>query len=138
MSDLLQKRDDKGAYNSVVPDFQAELGKRNLGTFSNHFRMDEVCFENLLTKVAPLIVRKDPHFRKAVSPAHRLAVTLRYLATGSSFIDLHYNFRVSVLLISQIISETCNAIYDVLNEDYLKTPSSQQEWLTISDKLFEK
>ena len=59
-------------------------------------------------------------------------VTLRYLATGSSLTQLHYDWCISVASLSQIISETCTAIYEVLKMDYLKTPSTEEEWQAIS------
>ena len=39
---------------------------------------------NLMRIVAPLIAKKDNSFRKSISPEERLAVTLRFLASGDS------------------------------------------------------
>lgn len=44
--------------------------------------MDTAIFEELLHKVAPLIMKQDTHLRKSIPPADRLSVTLRHLATG--------------------------------------------------------
>ena len=50
--------------------------------------------------------------RKAICPKQRLALTLRFLATGESFHSLEYQFRISREAISYIIDEVCKAIVD--------------------------
>jgi hypothetical protein len=40
-------------------------------------------FEILLQKIGPIIQRKDTKYREAVPASIRLAVTLRYLASGA-------------------------------------------------------
>ena len=133
---LLKDRDTRGVWNSIIPDL--EPGRRIRGSFSNYFRMDEGCFEDLLAKVGPVIQRQQTNMRSPILPQQRLAVTLRYLATGCSYTELYYNFRISVSSISKIIPETCKAIYEVLQHDHLCTPTTQQQWTEISKKLFDK
>jgi len=53
-------------------------------SYRNFVRMDNDSFNLLMSKVGPLITRQDTTMREAVSSAERLAVTLRYLATGMS------------------------------------------------------
>ena len=65
-------------------------------------------------------------------------MTLRYLATGSSMTALHYEWKISVAAISQIIHETCQAIYDSLKGEYLTTPTSVEQWTAISQTLEEQ
>ena len=66
--------------------------------------------------------------REPIPPGERLAVTLRFLATGESFASLQYQFRISSSALSVMIPEVCEAIYNVLQEDYLKCPKSAEEW----------
>lgn len=66
--------------------------------------------------VRPFITKKNTHLRKAVSAEERLLVTLRYLASGSCYRDLRYSSIISHELLSEIIPETCWAIYKVLKE----------------------
>lgn len=88
--------------------------------FEQYFRMSREQFDVLLEKVRPLISKKDTRMRKAISPETRLAITLRYLATGDSYRSLVLLFRVAHNTMSGIVSNTCQSIYIVLQQDYLK------------------
>lgn len=132
---LLSQRNNRGSWNALIPDLEFHGNQR--GTFTNYFRMNEDCFQVLLNKVAPLITHQDTVMRPAIPPQQRLAVTLRYLASGCTFTELQYNFRISVSLLTNLIPETCQAIYDVLKEEYLSTPSTPEQWKAISTELYE-
>ncbi|CAK1587681.1 unnamed protein product [Parnassius mnemosyne] len=85
--------------------------------FFNFLRMSTSDFEIILQKLSPLIQKNDTSFRKAIPAKVRLALTLRYLATGDSFRSLHYLFKMSHQIISKIIHETCTAILMVLKDE---------------------
>lgn len=88
--------------------------------FEEHFRMSPESFDFLLEKVRPLITKKDTRMRKAISAETRLAITLRYLASGDSYRSLMLLFRVGSNTISGIVPETCKSIYSTLCKDFLK------------------
>lgn len=58
--------------------------------------MNSNMFEDLVEKLTPLIKRQDTHLRKSISPAERLAVILRHLATGcwANLFQISYIFFV--------------------------------------------
>ena len=58
--------------------------------------------------------------RRAVTPHKRLSVTLWFLATGRSYLDLKFSAAISPQALGVINPETCAAIYEVLQKDYLK------------------
>ena len=68
-------------------------------------------------------------------PDERLALTLRYIATWESFQSLSFQFRISLNAVSYIIKGCCNALVDELVPVFVKTPSSEQEWLEISKRF---
>lgn len=72
------------------------------------------------TIVTPLIKKQETRFRESISPGQRLAVTLRFLATGDSNMSLQYIFRIPQPTISANVPEVCEAIFKVLKDDYLK------------------
>ncbi|CAH1969203.1 unnamed protein product [Acanthoscelides obtectus] len=92
--------------------------------------MSTTDFEFLLNKISPLISKQDTQLRKAVPTRKRLAITLRYFATGDSFQSLHFLFKVSPQLISTIAPEVCKALNHVLRKE-IQIPSSAEEWLEI-------
>lgn len=55
--------------------------------------------------------------RKAIPVQERLAVTLRFLATGDSFKSLSYLFKVSTHTVARCVHETCVALIDVLKHE---------------------
>ena len=77
----IQKRPSQGAFHQ----WMQELRSTDKQSYKNFLRMDVAAFEDLLSKVGPLITYRDTHLRKAISPGERLAVTLRFLATGRCF-----------------------------------------------------
>ena len=83
-------------------------------SFRNFVRLTKSDFEELLCLVAPKISKNNTNYRAAISPSIRLAVTLRYLATGDSFTSLMYLFKLSKQSISSIVPEVCEAIIEVL------------------------
>lgn len=69
--------------------------------------------------ISPKVEKMDTHLRQAITVKERLALTLRFLATGDSFTSLQYLFRVSKQSISAIVPDVCNAIIESLGE-YVK------------------
>ena len=88
-------------------------------------------FEHLVTLVAPIIEKRTTRFREPIFASQRLALTLRFLATGESQQSLSFSYRVGKATVCKIVSETLLAIYSALKEPYLKHPSSKEEWLDI-------
>ena len=69
-------------YKNVFNNLVKELWLEDEQGFYDYHRMSKKNFTELLELVSPLIMKQDTKMRKAVSPAQRLSITLRYLATG--------------------------------------------------------
>ena len=93
-------------------------------------------FDHLLALLKPRIEKKDTNLGKSIYAKERLALTLRFLATGDSQQSLSISYRTGKATVSKIISETCEAIY-VLKKPYLAPPSTEKEWLEMP-KQFEE
>lgn len=74
----LRKHREQGCYENLM----RELALEDAESYRSWIRMDTATFEELLGKVRPLIVKRDTPFRQAIPAGERLAITLRYLATG--------------------------------------------------------
>lgn len=80
----------------------------------------------LLKLVTPLIQKRETHLRACISPHERLMATLRFLATGRSYEDLKFSAIISPQALGYIIPETCEAIYSVLKDTYLKVRTANK------------
>jgi hypothetical protein len=89
------------------------------GQFHNFTRMHSDDYDLLLNLIGPKIARKNTVFREAISVQERLAVTLRFLATGDSYTCLQYLFKFSKQPISKIVPEVCEAIVEVLKHNII-------------------
>lgn len=105
--DWIRRRHDLGCYSQLLRELENEVPH----LYKNFLRMNIGDFNNLLEMVSPLIQKTDTNMRKAISPGERLALTLRFLATGDSFMSLQYLFRIPQSTISTIVPEVCDAIY---------------------------
>ena len=132
--DWVKRRKQSGYFNNIVKELKVEdrLGFREM------FRIDAGDFEFMLGKISHLISpREMSNFgdHLPIIPDERLALTLRYIATGESFQSLSFQFRISANAVSYIIKGCCNALVDEFVPVFVKTPSSEQEWLEISKKF---
>ena len=92
----------------------------------------------MIEKLRPFITKQTAKFRTPIPAEERLAITLRYLATGEAYESVMYQFRIHRTTISQIIQEVCSVIYKVLSPDYMKLPFSPQEWKAIADEGYRR
>ena len=61
---------------------ELRVGDHSDTAYKNFLHMDLSSFHMLLDKVSPLIRKKDTHMRRSIPAEERLALTLRWLATG--------------------------------------------------------
>ena len=123
------RRQERGAYNTIF----RELALEDSSGFADYMRMPHCKFIELLNIIGPSIQKKDTPMRMSIPPGERLALTLRYLATGESFQSLSFQFRIGKSTIAEIVLDVCTAIINTLKEKYLKTPDSEEKWHEIAD-----
>lgn len=112
-----------------------ELRIEDEHSFFNYVRMEPAMFDELLQRVGPRIRRMDTHYRRALEPGLKLAITLRFLATGDKYPTLQYQFRVAHNTISILVPEVCRAITDVYKNELITCPTSAEEWRPIAEEF---
>ena len=48
----------------------------------------------LVEVVGPLLTKQETHMRASIAPNERLALAMRYFATGETFRSLSFQFRI--------------------------------------------
>ena len=113
----IKRREELGAYHTLFRELAAE---DTLG-FGEYMRMPHAKFLELVEVVGPLLTKQETHMKTSIAPNERLALAIRYLATGETFQSLSFQFRIGKSAVSQIVMEVCGAIYQVLGRQHLKT-----------------
>lgn len=60
-----------------------------------------------------------------------LFLFFRYLASGCTFTDLHYNYRIGILTARKIVERVCTAILSTMREECIPTPTCER-WESIA------
>ncbi|KAH7711063.1 nuclease HARBI1-like protein [Aphelenchoides avenae] len=100
---ILRKRKEFGHFHGLFKDLQGDAQR-----FHRFVRMDAERFNKLLGLVKHRLVKRSR--REPLSPAERLLITLRFLATGNSFYSLSSAFYVGHSTVSKVVAETCKAL----------------------------
>ena len=80
----LLQREERGAYHSIM----AELYATDIPGFTNFMRKTLKFFEMIKTRLEPRLARQATSYRAPISVGEKLALTIRYLATGESYTSL--------------------------------------------------
>ncbi|GAB1867628.1 Protein ALP1-like isoform X1 [Camponotus japonicus] len=99
--------------------------------------MSATQLEDLILLVGPEIF-KQYHIREPIDVAERLSITLRYLASGDSITSISYQYLIGLTTATNIISETCQAIWNNLLPIVLPGECSETEWLEIAKGFEDK
>ncbi|XP_071946061.1 uncharacterized protein [Antedon mediterranea] len=101
------------------------------GTFTEedwkqNFRMKKTTFEYLCGQLHNRLFKSDTCFRKSISVKLKVAITLWRLGTNCEYRSIGHLFGVASSTACKIVIETCSAIVDVLQEQYIRFPEGQR------------
>ena len=112
----LQRRSYLGCFDTLLK----ELWSEDEAEYKRFLRMTPQIFDELLELVEEDITKENTRFRDAIPASIKLAITIKFLATGMSYSELAYQFRVHKSTIAKFVPEVCEVIYNRLKEDYTK------------------
>ena len=126
----LLNRDAQGHHSNLLQELRFSVhGDRD---YKNYLRVEPAMFQELLEKLRPRLTKQDTRFRKALEPELKLAVTLRFFASGDSYMSLSYNWRVAQNTISNFVREVCDAIIEEIGVDVISLPSDPDTWRQVN------
>ena len=85
----------------------------------------------LVKEIPPLITKKPSMMRQPIDPEIEIAITLRFLATGESYENLMYQFRVHSSTIFKFNPVVCSKIYENFKGQFLRLPDKTEVWEII-------
>ncbi|XP_067679605.1 uncharacterized protein [Haliotis asinina] len=119
-----------GTYHRLVKELELDDDM-----FQQYFRLSREQFQYVLKKVEELMFKRNARMRKAITPRERLAVTLRYLATGESFQSLAFSYRLGKSTIGHIVKEVCQVIWNTMRDEFMPMPKTARDWKSIADNF---
>ena len=130
----LLRRPLYGQYEKLM----AELTAEDVSGFKNFMRMEPDLFHEVLARVGPRITKQDTFWRRALEPGLKLAITLRYLGTGNSYMSLQYGFRVAFNTISILVIEVYQAIIDEYSAEVMRCPVTPEAWKEVANGFYNR
>nr|XP_014278491.1 uncharacterized protein LOC106682256 [Halyomorpha halys] len=136
-----KKRDRRNCWVKEINKHREELGEFHLlfnnliedgQKFFEYFQMSYERYCKLHQLIAPEITKQFTTFRRPVSTEERLAVCLRFLATGVSFRTLALSYRLGRSTVSCIIYDVCKALWKVLHPIVMPVPE-KSSWEKIEN-----
>ncbi|XP_068099259.1 uncharacterized protein [Hyperolius riggenbachi] len=129
---MRQQRLRRGRFAALYRDLLANPDK-----FHKYTQMSVPAFNKLLDLVRSDLSRPDYRFRNSIPPDEKLMVTLRYLATGQSFVSLQSAFRLGKSTISRIVHDTIRVIWRNLRGQYMPFPD-RRKWEEIKEVFWNR
>ena len=123
----IARRQTFGDYHNLM----RELEAGNPEDFQAYTHMEPAMFREFLDRIEPRITKQTINMRIPLEPGVKLAITLTYLATGSSYKTLAFAFRVASNTISLFIPEVADAIVSEYG-DLVAMPDSQDGWRAVA------
>ncbi|KAK3890161.1 hypothetical protein Pcinc_005079 [Petrolisthes cinctipes] len=97
------QREQYGHSHQLLPHLQ----EHDLDSYRYNLRVDHAIFNEILQRITPRISRQDTNWRKALEPGLRLAITLRFMATGEAYKSMALNlYRLIIVFIVLLSSKT--------------------------------
>ena len=109
----IKRREEKGYFNNII----RELSIEDTAAFKEMMRMSHEDFLHILRSTEKDITPNQVlGGHKAICPKARLAVTIRFLATGETFISLSFQFQMSKGAISYIVTDVSMPLLKICHQ----------------------
>ena len=99
----------EGSCSSQLP--VQKLRAEDAAAFKHFLRMDQNCFDELLEMVKPQKQKQDTNMRKSITAGKKLALTLRYLATGEFIAPALLNILYTSIFVMALTSKVMRSYF---------------------------
>nr|CAH7749450.1 unnamed protein product [Callosobruchus chinensis] len=106
--------------------------------FFDFYRMSTNSFDELYNGIRDKLIKQNTCMRLSLDTEEKLTITLRFLATGKNFEELHFEYLMGSRTVSAVVKETCTAIWEVFQPLEMKPPSSKERWLEIAENYYKR
>jgi hypothetical protein len=128
---FISRRLFQGQYENLM----GELMRESRDDFKGFMRMEPAMFQELHARLTPRLTKATTNWRAPLEPGLKLAVTLRFMATGNSFHSLAFDFRVAHNTISLFVKEVLEAIIAEYAAEVVVMPTTPAGWRAASQKF---
>ncbi|CAH2088949.1 unnamed protein product [Euphydryas editha] len=119
-----------GEFHTLYPRLRLDEDR-----FFKAFRMTTENFDEILNMIKENIIKSFTKYREPICPEERLAITLRFLASGDSFRCIANSYRVGCSTVAEIVDEVCDVIWTTLQPIYMKPPTEEM-WNLTSEEFY--
>ncbi|XP_054706919.1 uncharacterized protein LOC129216727 [Uloborus diversus] len=105
--------------------------------FMEFYHMSPATFDELCDALRPHFNFEATMMRKPIPFEERIATTMRFLASGCTYTDLMFEFRIGTSTISQLVKDVCTKICHHLKEMVMTDPNSEK-WKAIADDFYKR
>ncbi|KAJ0070133.1 hypothetical protein NL108_002460, partial [Boleophthalmus pectinirostris] len=127
-----QLRREQGDFYHLVAELRLDSQRHH-----QYFRMSAEQMDLLLSYIGPELSRQFTNYRAAIEPKQRLAVALRYLASGDSLITLAFAYRLGHSTVQNSVHMVFAAIEKIMMGEFLPKPT-EDTWREIAQGFWEK
>uniref|UniRef100_A0A1A7W9J8 DDE Tnp4 domain-containing protein n=1 Tax=Iconisemion striatum TaxID=60296 RepID=A0A1A7W9J8_9TELE len=129
---LNRLRSEQGDFHRLVAELRLDAKRHH-----EYFRMSAEQMDGLLSIIGPELQKQSTNYRAAIEPKQRLAVALRYLASGDSLISLASSYRLGHSTVSNSVHMVCAAIEKLMMQQHLPKPTKDM-WTEVAQGFWTK
>uniref|UniRef100_A0A1A8PU22 DDE Tnp4 domain-containing protein n=1 Tax=Nothobranchius pienaari TaxID=704102 RepID=A0A1A8PU22_9TELE len=125
-------RSEQGDFHLLVAELRLDAKRHH-----EYFRMSAEQMDELLSILGPELQKQSTNYRAAIEPKQRLAVALRYLASGDSLISLASSYRLGHSTASNSVHMVCAAVEKLMMQQHLPRPT-KDTWTEVAQGFWAK
>ena len=128
------RRPEHGLYDKLM----VELRNEDPRAFQHFMRMPPAMFDEVVQRLTPRLTKQDTNYRAGLEPGLKVAITLRHLASGNTYRNTQYVWRVPHNTISVVVREVVKAIIEECTDELVFCPTTEQGWRDLADQWYQR